>query len=229
MKTVQELRALRRIAEDYQRRGYTVIFEPPAASIPSFLGNYQPEILATKGDENMLIDVKTQGVRDVAAFLRMWDEVERHPGWHLSCATVPNVDPEVNTSGEFSDLDVDGLRRHLREIDLSSRDSQARPSVLTRLWIVYIAALRLLAIQEGFDRDGDTDLYRLDRAASNGLISNAEFEEARALLALRNSIVDGSAAVVAPEDCLQLRQMIQRAIDQIAPIKTPETAKRVEA
>ena len=46
---------------------------------------------------------------------------------------------------------------------------------------------------------------------------------------LRNRVVSGSDAVVAPEDCLQLRQMIQRAIDQIAPIKTPETAQRVEA
>lgn len=229
MKTVQELRALRRIAEDYQRRGYTVVSEPPAASLPSFLGNYQPEILATKGDENMLIDVKTEGVRDVAAFMRMWDEVGRHPGWQMSCATVPNVDPEVNTSGEISDLDVDGLLQHLREIDLLSRDSQAPPSVLTSLWIVYIAALRLFAIQEGFDRDGDTDLYRMDRAASNGLITNAEFEEARALLALRNRIVDGSDAVVAPEDFLQLRQMIQRLIDQIVRVETPEAVQRVEA
>ena len=89
--------------------------------------------------------------------------------------------------------------------------------------------MRLLAIQEEFDRDGDTDLYLLDRAASNGLISNAEFEEARALLALRNRIVEGSDAVVAPEDCLQLRQMIQRAIDQIAPVETPETVQRAEA
>lgn len=229
MKTVQELRALQRIAEDYQRRGYTIVFAPPAASLPPFLANYQPEILATKGDENMLIDVKTEGGRDVAAFMRMWDEVERHPGWQMSCATVPNVDPEVNTSGEFGDLDVDGLLQHLREIDLLSRDCQAPPRVLTRLWIVYIAALRLLAIQEEFDRDGDTDLYRLDRAASNGLISNAEFEEARALLALRNRIVEGSDAVVAPEDCLQLRQMIQRVIDRIAPVVTPETEQRVEA
>ena len=37
MKTVQELRALQRIAEDYQRRGYTIVFEPPAASLPPFL------------------------------------------------------------------------------------------------------------------------------------------------------------------------------------------------
>ncbi|USX27617.1 hypothetical protein NHH73_04750 [Oxalobacteraceae bacterium OTU3CINTB1] len=229
MKTVQELRALRRIAEAYQRRGYTVVFEPPAESLPSFLGNYQPEILATKGSENMLIDVKTEGVRDVAAFMRLWEEVERHPGWQMSCATVPNVDPEVNTSGEFGDLDVDGLLQHLREIDLLARESQATPGMLTRLWIVYIAALRLFAIQEGFDRDGDTDLYRLDRAASNGLISNAEFEEARALLALRNRIVDGSDAAVAPEDYSQLRRMIQRAIDQIAPVGASEAVQHAEA
>lgn len=229
MKTVQELRVLRRIAEDYQRHGYIVVFDPPAESIPSFLGNYRPEILATKGSEHMLIDVKMQGVRDVHAFLRMADEVHRHYGWKLSCATVPNVDPEVNTSGVLGDLDVEGLRQHLHDIDVLSRDPQAVAVVLTRLWAVYIAALRLFAIQEGFDRDGDADYGRLVRAYSNGLISNAEREEARALLGLRNKVVDGGDAAVASEDCLQLRQMVQRTIDQIAPVVAPETAQHVEA
>ena len=121
------------------------------------------------------------------------------------------------------------MRQQLREIDLLSRDPQRRSVILPKLWVVYIAALRLLAIQEGFDRDGDADYSRLVRAQSNGLISNAECEEGRALMILRDRVVNGSDAVVAPEDCLQLRQMIQRVIDQIAPVETPETAQHVEA
>lgn len=229
MKIVQELRALQEIAEEYQRLGYTVIVEPPATLIPAFLGDYRPELLATKDGENLLFDVKLEGARDVAEFWRMVAEVKRHAGWKLTGITVPNVDPEVNTSGVLSDLDVEGLRQQLREIDLLSRDPQLRSVILPKLWVVYIAALRLLAIQEGFDRDGDADYSRLVRAQSNGLISNAECEEGRALMILRNRVANGSDAVVAPEDCLQLRQMIQRAIDQIAPAESPETVQRVEA
>ena len=229
MKTVKELQALRKLAEEYQKLGYTVVVEPSAALIPSFLGNYKPEILAKKDDEHLLFDVKLEGARDVAEFWRMVAEVKRHAGWKLTGVTVPNVDPEVNTSGVLSDLDVDGLRQQLHEIDLLSLDPQLQSVILPRLWVVYIAALRVLAVQEGFDRDGDADYERLVRAQSNGLISNAEFEEARALLGLRNSIVDGSDAVVAPEDCLQLRQMIQRAIDQIAPVEASETVQHAEA
>ncbi len=229
MKTVRELRALQELAEEYQRLGYTVIVEPPAALVPAFLGNYRPELLATKDGENLLFDVKLEGERDVADFWRMVAEIKRHAGWKLTGITVPNVDPEVNTSDVLSDLDADGLRQHLSEIDLLSRDPQLQPVVLSRLWVVYVAALRLLAIQEGFDRFGDADYDRLVRAYSNGLISNAECEEGRALMILRNRVVNGSDAVVAPEDCLQLRQMIQRAIDQIAPVEASETAQRVEA
>ena len=229
MKTVKELQALRKLAEEYQKLGYTVVVEPSAALIPSFLGNYKPEILAKKDDEHLLFDVKLEGARDVAEFWRMVAEVKRHAGWKLTGVTVPNVDPEVNTSGVLSDLDVDGLRQQLHEIDLLSLDPQLQSVILPRLWVVYIAALRVLAVQEGFDRDGDADYERLVRAQSNGLISNAEFEEARALLGLRNSIVDGSDAVVAPEDCLQLRQMIQRAIDQIAPAEVSESVRHAEA
>ena len=229
MKTAQELCALQELAEEYQKLGYTVVVEPPAALIPPFVGNYKPEILATKDDENLLIDVKLEGARDVAEFWRMVAEVKRHAGWKLTGVTVPNVDPEVNTAGVLSDLDVDGLRQRLREIDPLSRDPQLQSVILPRLWVVYIAALRLLAIQEGFERDGDMDYDRLLRAQSNGLISNAECEEGRALMILRNRVVSGGDAVVAPEDCLQLRQMIQRAIDQIVPAEAAETVQHVEA
>ena len=229
MKTVKELQALRKLAEEYQKLGYTVVVEPSGALIPPFLGNYKPEILAKKDDEHLLVDVKLEGARDVAEFWRMVAEVKRHAGWKLTGVTVPNVDPEVNTSGVLSDLDVDGLRQQLHEIDLLSLDPQLQSVILPRLWVVYIAALRVLAVQEGFDRDGDADYERLVRAQSNGLISNAECEEGRALMILRNRVVNGSDAVVAPEDCLQLRQMIQRVIDQIAPVETPETEQRVEA
>jgi hypothetical protein len=229
MKNFKELQALGKLSEEYQRLGYTVIVEPTAALIPFSLENYRPELLATKGGDNLLFDVKLEGERDVAEFWRMVAKVKRHPGWKLTGITVPNVDPEVNTSGTLSDLDVDGLRQQLREIDLLSRDPQVQSVVLSRLWVVYIATLRLLAIQEGFDRDDDADYDRLVRAQSNGLISNAECEEGRALMILRNRVVNGSDAVVTPEDCLQLRQMIQRAIDQIAPVEASETVQRVEA
>jgi len=229
MKTFQELQALRKLAEEYQKLGYTVIVEPSAALIPPFLGNYKSELLAKKDDEHLLLDVKLEGARDVAEFWRMVANVKGQAGWKLTGITVPNVDPELNNSGVLSDLDVDGLRQQLREIDLLSRNPQIQSVILPRLWVVYIAALRLLAIQEGFDREGDADYDRLARAQSNGLISNAECEEGRALMILRNRVVDGNDAVVAPEDCLQLRQMIQRVIDQIAPVETPETVPRVEA
>ena len=229
MKTAKELQALRNLAEEYQRLGYTVIVDPQPALIPSFLGEYRPELVATKDGENLLFDVKLEGARDVAEFWRMVAEVKRHAGWKLTGITVPNVDPEVNTSGVLSDLDVDGLRQQLREIDLLSRDPQLLSVILPKLWVVYIAALRLLAIQEGFDRDGDADYGRLVRAQSNGLISNAECEEGRALMILRNRVVNGSDAVVAHEDCLQLRRMIQRAIDQIAPVEASETVQHAEA
>lgn len=229
MKTVQEVRALQELAEEYQRLGCTVMLEPSAALIPSFLGNYRPEMLAIKDDEHLLFDVKLEGARDVDAFWRMVAEIQHHAGWKLTGITVPHVDTEANTSGVLSDLDVDGLRQHLREIDLLSRDPHLRPVVLSRLWVVYIAALRLLAIQEGFDRDGDADYERLVRAQSNGLISNAECEEGRALMVLGSRVANGSDAVVAPEDCQQLRQMVQRTIDRIAPVAAPEAVQHAEA
>jgi hypothetical protein len=229
VKTVQELCALQELADKYKRLGYTVIVAPSAALIPPIPGDYRPGLLATKDDEHLLFDVKLEGGRDVDAFWRMADAVKRHAGWKLLGITVPNLDPEVNTSGMLSDHDVDGLRRHLCEIDLLSHDPRFDPVVLSRLWVVYVAALRLLAIQEGCDRDGDADYERLVRAYSNGLISNAECEEGRALMVLRNRVVGGSDTVVATEDCQQLRKMVQRTIDRIAPVEAPATVQRVAA
>ena len=216
--TVQEVRTVSKIAEDYQRRGYVVTVAPQTASMPFYLGNCRPDILAVKGRERLLIDVKLEGVRDVGACLRLAKEVQKKTGWRLLFATVPAVDTLENSAIDARGMDVDGLRARLGDIDASPWEDRSAPLILTRLWVAYVAALRMFALQQGVEGSGDTDFDRLNMAYANGLISIEEYEAARALMALRDQAAHRSGIPVSADDCRQLRLMVQALIARIAPV-----------
>ena len=50
----------RRVAEDYRARGYDVIIHPQSQQLPEPLADFQPDIVARKGDETVVIEVKSR-------------------------------------------------------------------------------------------------------------------------------------------------------------------------
>src|SRR5438876_11043331 len=75
---------IRKVAKDYEKKGYKVIIEPSRGDIPSFIKNYQPDIIATSDNDNVIIEVKTrtdfstiEKLRDIA------DIVNKRENWRF--------------------------------------------------------------------------------------------------------------------------------------------------
>ena len=77
------------IAEEYRSKGYEVIEGPAPEQLPDFLSGYKPDLLIRKGDEAVVVKVKSRSslakdpqVRDLARLL------QAKPGWNFELVVV---------------------------------------------------------------------------------------------------------------------------------------------
>lgn len=80
-----ELAHLERVAQQYRDEGYEVILEPRGEAVPRFLNGFQPDLIARRGDENIVAEValKRGDLADDAQLLATADRINRQPGWRL--------------------------------------------------------------------------------------------------------------------------------------------------
>lgn len=84
-----ERERLEKIAEEYRFKGYDVQIEPPDPDIPEFLGNYRPDLIARRGEENLVIELKSLVSReDRDHFRELAQRIEKEPGWRFVLIAV---------------------------------------------------------------------------------------------------------------------------------------------
>src|SRR5438034_8200560 len=84
-----EKQRARALAKEYRGKGYKVIEEPAPEQLPDFLSGYKPDLLIQKGDEAVVVKVKSRlslakdpQIRDLARLL------QAKPGWNFELVVV---------------------------------------------------------------------------------------------------------------------------------------------
>lgn len=210
------LRSERLIAKRYEEMGYSVTLEPSRSAIPFDLGNYRPDILATKAGENLLIEVKgPRSHTNSARLLEIAEEVHRHPGWRFLLVTVADGDLEETDSQTPTGMTLELLRERLREIDVLLKTPVSPSFFLPPLWMTYVAALKLLMAREALPGDNLTDASLINKAYSEGITSNAENEIGWRFLKLRNDVAHKIDTPVTAEQINELRKMVDVTIQRL--------------
>lgn len=220
MSTLDGLRSERLVAKRYEERGYTVTIEPPLSAIPFSLEGYQPDILAIKGSENLLIEVKTRGARvNSELYFKVDEEVQRHPGWQFLLITIAEEELQELTKDTTATLNLEMLQERLRQFDLLLDGDFPVGFILPTLWVAYIAAVRLLVTEESCLNDVAheklTDLSLINKAYSDGATSFEEYQSARRFLKLRNHAVHNLDIVATKQECQELRRMIDEIMRRL--------------
>src|SRR5262245_24925765 len=87
--TSRERERARAIAEEYRSRGYEVIEHPSPAQLPKFLADYQPDLLIQKGEEAIIVQVKSRSslTREpqISELARL---VRAQPDWNFELVVV---------------------------------------------------------------------------------------------------------------------------------------------
>jgi Holliday junction resolvase len=222
MNMINSHRSERLVAKRYEEQGYVVTLNPASSAFPFALGSYRPDILATKGDDKIIIEVKSAGAKiDSDAYFRLDQEVQRHPGWRFVLVTVAEADLQGHDSSGTGSVSIEKIQEHLRNIDRVAEKPELATLVLPKLWMVYLSALRLLALNDGLEVENVSDLSFLNKAYSTGILSFDEYESARRLMSLRNDAVHRLDTSETPADWKQLRQMVDVVLGRLSESSAP--------
>jgi REase_AHJR-like protein len=185
-----ERQRARAIAEEYRSRGYAVIEEPSPDQLPEFLSGYTPDLLIRKGNEAVVVEVKSRSslakdprVRDLARLL------QAKPNWRFELVVLGEEgnlsSPEGTRPFEREDI--------LRNIEAAERllDSGFSEAALLLAWPTLEAILRLLTGEEGLLLDRLTPLNILKQAVINGVISRDDYSFLMNVMKYRNALAHG--------------------------------------
>lgn len=208
MSFTDSLRAEKFVAKRYEDQGYTVIFEPSQSDIPFTLHGYRPDLLATKGSERLLVEVKRAGTRfDTSRYVSIGEEAARH-GWKFMLVTVTPEQLSDPTDVPADVPEVEAIRVRLEEIDQLHTAMRNPTLVLPALWVAYISALKIVCQKENIRLGEISDLSLINRAYSEGILSIDEYKNARMLLQLRNEAVHSITSAMSGAQYALLRAML---------------------
>jgi uncharacterized protein YutE (UPF0331/DUF86 family) len=186
-----ERERLLKLAEEYRNKGYEVSFRPNPEDLPDFLRNYRPDMIARRGDEAVIIEVKSRSSLNSSStqYLRnLAQVVEQHPGWRFELVMTNPEDAAYSPKAESS----------LQQPEIETRLQVARQlatqhpeSAILYSWSLVEATLRLVAEHEGLSLQRFDPLYLVKQLVTEGVISRPEYQLLVNALSLRNAIAHG--------------------------------------
>jgi hypothetical protein len=185
---------VRSLAEQYSRAGFQVSVEPDDSALPFDLGGYQPDLIATKNDTGVIVEVKPSSARiPVERFQALAEEVARHPGWRFLLVTPDDIGPESipGTPGEFpSWQQLKDSAEHARRL---VETGEYEPALLY-LWGIFEGALRKRAAEAPIPIERFPVSRLIDHMYSLGELSVTQYDPALAALKARNRLIHGNIA-----------------------------------
>jgi len=192
-----ERERLLKLAEEYKSKGYEILLHPNPEDLPDFLKGYRPDMIVRRGDEAVIIEVKSRSSFDSAStqYLRkLAGVVEHHSGWRFEFVMV-NAGEMVNAD-ETTDLSkTEGsLQKHEIKLRLQIARQLAgeySESAILYSWSLVEATLRLVAEAEELSLSKFDTRYLVKKLTIEGVISQSEYQLLMKAHSLRNVIAHG--------------------------------------
>lgn len=191
--TIQQLHdeKLNALAEQYALEGYSVSREPSETSLPFDLGGYKPDLIATKDNAGLIVEIKTKLARLSMERLRtLAEEVGRHPGWRFLLVTLDDVETQSlpGTPAELPGWDQ--LQRRINQVGGVLKAGENEPALLY-LWSIFEAMLRRRAMEISMPIERFPVLHLINHLYSQGELSLSQYDLAIFVLETRNKVAHG--------------------------------------
>src|SRR5262245_63218254 len=185
--TLRERQRVRAIAEEYRSKGYEVIEQPSPEQLPAFLAGYHPDVLVKRGDEGIIVEVKSRSslVKD-PQIKELAQVVRAEPHWNFELVLVGEGE-QLTTPEGVRPFDRDDI---LRGIEAAERlvASEFSEAALLQAWSTLEATVRLLSEEEGLVLELLNSLSILTQATSYGIISRDDYNFLTKVLNYRNAL-----------------------------------------
>ena len=198
--------AIQSLAARYRQEGYEVVIEPRESELPEALRPFRPDLLARRGDELVVAEVKTRRPRGDA-----WHKVERLaevarslPNTRLDLVVLDDTADGPEAAGrEWGAPEV--TRALAQAEDLIERGATA-PALLL-LFAALEAQLRAKAVLEGISVPARGVGPLISALTIEGVLSRKDYRALMDALAVRNAVAHGVSPDT-PPDRVALRRLV---------------------
>lgn len=184
-------------AQQLQERGYRVLTEPSKSDLPFDLGNFVPDLVATKDEQGIVFTIKTSFKRiSVDRLQNLAAEIASHKGWRFVLIALDDEGEDVLPL-ESKDFPYwQDVESRLSKVDILIQSSLFEPAILF-LWSILELLLRKKAVLENIPIERFPANHLLEHLYSRGEISMEQFDIFKDFLKLRNKIAHG---IITPTD-----------------------------
>ncbi len=186
-----ERESIEQVARRYRDEGYDVVVLPEGGVLPPFAAGFRPDLIATRGNEGVLVEVKANRI-DLSSdhqITRLAEVVNSQPGWRLDVVVLEGetaVERASQESAEPSDEQLDEILKAAE--DLADRGYSPYGCVVA--WSGLEAAMR--RIRDGAELYGRTAPAELMRTLyGNGFLSREQFDRLKESYKVRSQVVHG--------------------------------------
>ena len=204
---------LEKTAKEYRERGYDVSLGTRLKFLPGF----RPDIVATKGDDKRVIEVKRRmTLQKDAAIAELARAVESEPGWQLDLILIPEAH-QLAAPDDSQPLGISGALHRLSDAQHLRKAGNLESSLLIA-WSACEAVIRtLLEHETGARAEVSPTSQLIDSATMHGVISHDDGDYLKQLLPLRNAMAHGmSHADVEEATVLELFKFVHHLVAEAA-------------
>jgi len=198
---------IERVAQQYRDEGYVVVTHPEADHLPDFAAELGAEILAARGNEKALVQIKKTRA-DVEADPTISHRAEvigKQPGWRYDLIVLNEGDAFRRLTRGAREPSVQEIDRAIAEVETLIQINQIR-SALVIAWATLEAAMRRVCSDVELCMPKTTPSELLRTLYGNGILSRKEFDLLRDTYRLRTEVVHG--LVSPPFDSLDIKGIL---------------------
>ena len=196
MERERERKKISQLAREYSERGYEVLTELPGFSSPSPVGGWRPDLIIRKGDEVIIVEVKTSETIKTSKekVQHLAEYAKTHPGIRFDLV-LTNPRPQFSSKRRS-----EGLDRELRALEQSLLQNLEVAAELNQHSLASILAHILLeglltraAEKRGVKLEHETSslVERANKLYDKEVISTAVLDLVRRVSDARNQVVHG--------------------------------------
>jgi hypothetical protein len=178
------------VAARLRAQGYEVTVLPTGEQLPPFLQRFRPDLVARRGDDHVVVEIKrrTSG-KSGAEVSQLAEVISNQPNWRFELVLAGSSDPAWDPPEHLPEPRI--IAAGLVEVESLSSAGSSNAALLLA-WSLLEGAARHRLVLRGVDPSERMEPTAiLERLVHEGDLDDTEFERLRAVLSLRNAVAHG--------------------------------------
>lgn len=207
--TERERRLVESVASDYQRRGYSVKLQPVAGDMPDFLSGFQPDLIATRADESIVVEIKHRTeLRNGQSDAEIEAALRNHPGWRFELVIDGSKSEPPRSLGSSEILTSIEEANDLRQ-------SGHYVAALLLLWSATESILRLIAARENIELESAAPGYITTQLYTLGLLEREQYRVLDEAVHQRNRAAHGFQTSITQQDLANISAVARQLLSEL--------------